>query len=192
MSSRRVYVIELEREAGKRRDPRIPWVYVGSSVRTPEERFEQHLEGYKSARLVKRFAKRLRPDLYEDLEPVRGGSKAAVKAEKARARELARAGFVAHCDGISYGKGEGAWKEWGEERLRPVIRFVDAAAAELMEAAFSPLDPDRCAQLLRGERGFWIADYIDVDDPPPAFGTFAHVTHAALLRRTKRLAAERA
>ena len=115
-----------------------------------------------------------------------------MKAEKARARELARAGFVAHCDGISYGKGEGDWKEWGEERLRPVIRFVDAAAAELMEAAFSPLDPDRCAQLLRGERGFWIADYIDVDDPPPAFGTFAHVTHAALLRRTKRLAAERA
>lgn len=191
MASRRVYVIELEREAGVRRDPRIPWVYVGSSVRTPEERFEQHLEGYKSARLVKRFAKRLRPDLFEDREPVRGGSKAAVKAEKARARELARAGFVAHCDGVSYGKGEGDWREWGEERLRPVVAFVDTAAAELYDGAFSPLDPDRCAQLLRGERGFWIADYIDVEDPPPAFGMFAHVTHAALFRRTKRVAAGR-
>ncbi len=189
--SRRVYVIELEREAGKRRDPRIPWVYVGSSSRSPEQRFEQHLEGYKSARLVKRFARRLRPDLYEDLEPVRS-SKEAVKAEKARARELARCGFVAHCDGISYGEGEGDWTDWGEERLRPVVRFVDAATAELIEAAFSPLDPDRCAQLLRGERGFWVADYIDPADPPPAYGLFAHVTHSALLRRTKRLTAERA
>jgi hypothetical protein len=42
----RVYVIELAREAGRRRDPRIPWVYVGSSARDPETRFEQHRRGY--------------------------------------------------------------------------------------------------------------------------------------------------
>ena len=27
--------------------PRIPWVYVGSSAREPEIRFEQHRRGYK-------------------------------------------------------------------------------------------------------------------------------------------------
>ena len=32
----RVYVIELDRGAGRRRDPRIPWVYVGSSARDAE------------------------------------------------------------------------------------------------------------------------------------------------------------
>ena len=131
---RRVYVIELDREAGRRRDPRLPWLYVGSSARSPEERFEQHLNGYKSARIVKKHPLRLRPDLYEDLEPLRsGGSKAAVKAEKARARELARCGFVAHCDGISYGKGEGDWVEWGEARLAPVAHHVDEAARELID-----------------------------------------------------------
>ena len=99
----RVYVIELKRAAGRRRDPRIPWVYVGSSARSPEERLRQHRRGYKSSGLVKRFALRLRPDLYEDLEPFRG-SKAACRAETERAKELAACGFVAHSDGTSYGR----------------------------------------------------------------------------------------
>ena len=47
---------------------------------------------------------------------------------------------------------------------------VDAAARELIESAFEPLDPARCAQLLHGERGFWVSDYLDPGDPPPAFG----------------------
>ena len=72
----RVYVIELSREAGKRRDPRIPWVYVGSSARDPEIRFEQHRRGYKSSGRVKRFALRLRPDLYDDIEPMRSSARA--------------------------------------------------------------------------------------------------------------------
>ena len=99
----RVYVIELDRAAGRRRDPRIPWVYVGSSARSPEKRFEQHRDGYRSSGLVKRFAVRLRPDLYEDLGPFKG-SRLAREAEIARAVELAGCGFVAHCDGTSYGR----------------------------------------------------------------------------------------
>src|SRR5215211_4907722 len=116
----RVYVIELDRAAGRRRDPRIPWVYVGSSARSPEERFAQHQRGYKSSGIVKRFALRLRPDLYEDLEALKG-SKRACRAERARARELAACGFVAHSDGTSYGKGEGGWAEWEADRLGPVM-----------------------------------------------------------------------
>lgn len=167
-------MIELDRAAGRRRDPRIPWVYVGSSARTPEERFAQHQRGYKSARLVKRYAFRLRPDLYEDLGSFRG-SKKACAAEKRRARELADCGFVAHCDGVSYGVREGDWSEWDAERLEPVIEHVDAAAAELAESCFKPLTPLLSAQLLHGELGFWVADYIDQLDPPPAYGLFAHV-----------------
>jgi hypothetical protein len=178
----RVYVIELDRAAGRRRDPRIPWVYVGSSARSPEVRFAQHQRGYKSARLVKRFALRLRPDLYEDLGSFRG-SKTACRAEKKRARELADCGFVAHCDGTSYGLREGDWSEWDAERLEPVLSHVDAAVAELIESAFKPLSPLPCAQLLRGELGFWVADYIDQLDPPPAYGQFAHVQLPALRER---------
>ncbi len=170
----RVYVIELSPEAGRRRDPRIPWVYVGSSARDPELRFAQHRRGYKSSGLVKRFAIGLRPDLYEDLGPYRG-SRLAQEAEVARARELAGCGFVAHCDGTSYGKAGGLWEEWGAERLAPVAGHVDEAARELIESSFSPLDPRRCAELLHGERGFWLADHIDPGDPPPAYGRFPHV-----------------
>jgi hypothetical protein len=177
-----VYVIELERSAGRRRDPRIPWVYVGSSARSPEERFAQHLRGYKSSRLVKRFALRLRPDLYEDLGTFRG-SKSACRAEGGRAKELAGCGFVAHCDGTSYGQGEGDWEEWGPERLSQVAARVDAAVAELAESSFKPLSARQCAQLLRGELGFWVADYIDQLDPPPSYGLFAHVQLDALMER---------
>jgi hypothetical protein len=185
--ARRVYVIELDRAAGRRRDPRIPWLYVGSSARSPERRFEQHLSGYRSARLVKRFALRLRPDLYEDLEPVRS-SLAAVEAEAERARELAACGFVAHCDGVSHGKGEGEWTEWDEGRLEPVVRFLDDAARGLVEAAFEPLSPADCARLLYGERGFWVQRYLDQDDPPPGYGMFPHVAIAALESRVGSLA----
>jgi len=178
-SEKRVYVVELDREAGRRRDPRIPWVYVGSSARIPEERFAQHQRGYKSARLVKRFGLRLRPDLYEDLEPVRG-SKKACAAEVTRAKELAACGFVAHCDGTSYGRRSGEWAEWDEERLCRVIAHLDAAASELAASSFKPLPDDRCAELLYGERGFWVGEFIDQLDPPPSYGQFAHVQLSVL------------
>ncbi|HKG36590.1 MAG TPA: hypothetical protein VKA89_09155 [Solirubrobacterales bacterium] len=183
----RVYVIELERAAGRRRDPRIPWVYVGSSARSPEERFAQHLRGYKSSRLVKRFALRLRPDLYEDLGAF-GGSKKACRAETERAKELAACGFVAHSDGTSYGQRKGDWEEWDAERLSPILLHVDAAVAELAESSFKPLSALQCAQLLRGELGFWVAEYIDQLDPPPSYGLFAHVQLDALRKRVEALA----
>jgi hypothetical protein len=170
----RVYVIELAREAGRRRDPRIPWVYVGSSARDPETRFEQHRRGYKSARVVKRFALRLRPDLFEDLGAFRG-SRLARQGELRRARELADCGFVAHCDGASYGRDVADWSEWDAARLEPVLSHLDAAALDLAESAFKPLDAERAARLLHGEYGFWVRDYIDQDDPPPGYGLFPHV-----------------
>jgi hypothetical protein len=184
----RVYVIELARPAGRRRDPRIPWVYVGSSARGPEERMEQHRRGYRSARLVKRFAVRLRPDLYEDLPSFRG-SKTACAAEVERARELAACGFVAHCDGVSYGKGEADWAEWDAERLEPLASHVDTAAAQLFDSSFRSLDADRCARLLHGERGFWVPKYLDQNDPPPGYGLFAHVRLDVLRDRAEAAAA---
>ena len=177
--SYRVYVVELAFGAGPRRDPRIPWVYVGSSARDPELRLAQHRRGYRSSGLVKRHALRLRPDLYDDLEPLRT-SKAGVAAEEERARELAACGFVAHSDGTSYGKGSGDWAEWDAERVARVAEHVERAAGELTDAAFEPLGVTDCTKLLRGERGFWVERYLDTGDPPPAYGLFAHVRADAL------------
>ncbi|MGI9020796.1 MAG: hypothetical protein ACR2G3_08830 [Solirubrobacterales bacterium] len=178
----RVYVIELTPDAGCRRDPRIPWVYVGSSARDAELRFAQHQRGYKSSGLVKRCARRLRPDLYEDLPEFRRSGE-ATEAEEARALELASAGFVAHSDGISHGLGAGGWEEWDAARLHPVASRVDAAAEELRGAAFEPLGARDCARLLHGERGFWLAAYIDPADPPPSYGLFSHVRLDVLAER---------
>jgi hypothetical protein len=133
---------------------------------------------------VKKHALRLRPDLYEDLGSFKG-SKTACRAETRRARELADCGFVAHCDGTSYGIREGDWSEWDAERLAPVLDHVDAAIDELNDSSFKPLEPERCAQLLHGELGFWVADYIDQLDPPPSYGQFAHVELDALLERVE-------
>jgi len=182
----RVYVIELTPAAGRRRDPRIPWVYVGSSARDPEIRFAQHQRGYKSSGMVKRFALRLRPDLFEDL-PAYRGSRIAQAAEVARAEELAGAGFVAHCDGTSYGAEGGFWEPWGPERLEAVGKHADAAAHELFGSSFTPLSIGECARLLHGERGFWVDEFIDRADPPPAFGQFSHVDLDALGARVASL-----
>jgi hypothetical protein len=179
----RVYVIELTPEAGRRRDPRIPWVYVGSSARDAELRFAQHRRGYKSSGLVKRYALRLRPDLYDDL-PYFRHSKEALAAEEHRARELARAGFVAHSDGTSHGAEGGDWAEWDAARVEPIAHHVDAAAAELLGGSFEAIGPEDCALLLHGERGFWIQRYLDPADPPPAYGLFPHVRLDVLEQRS--------
>jgi len=183
----RVYVIELAFEAGPRRDPRIPWVYVGSSSRDAELRFAQHRRGYRSSGLVKRFALRLRPDLYEDLGALRSSAE-GMRAEEERARELAACGFVAHSDGTSYGKGAGGWEEWGTERAERVADHVEGAARKLAVAAFEPLDARTCARLLHGERGFWVERFLDPGDPPPAYGQFAHVRVDALAAFARRAA----
>jgi GIY-YIG catalytic domain len=63
-----VYVVELDES--KRRGTANPAVYVGQTARTPEERLAQHLRHEKSSRHVRDHAVRLRPDLYEEYNPL--------------------------------------------------------------------------------------------------------------------------
>ena len=46
----RVYVIELSDDVGPRATPTLPWVYVGQTSNTPEERFRQHRDGARNAK----------------------------------------------------------------------------------------------------------------------------------------------
>lgn len=65
-----VYVIQLSDEVGARRNPDLPCVYVGQSACTPEERFRQHLAGYRASRFVRRYGLFLRPRLYRRYNPM--------------------------------------------------------------------------------------------------------------------------
>jgi hypothetical protein len=88
-----VYVIELDgavlndrrfRKANPGYTGRKPCVYVGMTARTPEERFDQHMRGYKSARLVRKHGLRLKPRLYASLNPMTHDEAKAMEIEKAR------------------------------------------------------------------------------------------------------------
>lgn len=90
-----VYVIELDDEAGPRIRPDRPVVYVGQSAVPPEQRFEQHLRGYRSSRKVQRFGRRLRPRLYRAHNPL-PTREAAEAMERELARRLRNRGYVVH------------------------------------------------------------------------------------------------
>jgi predicted GIY-YIG superfamily endonuclease len=83
-----VYVVYL-------RDPRgdgKAGYYVGMTGLSPEERFENHKRGYKSAAVVTRCGERLVPKLYEHLNPMSYAK--AVEMETALADRLRKRGFV--------------------------------------------------------------------------------------------------
>jgi predicted GIY-YIG superfamily endonuclease len=90
-----VYVIELADAVGPRRDPRYPSVYVGQSAVPPEQRFQQHMEGYRSSRYVRKHGKRLRPRLYRHFNPMATRDE-ALELERELARRLRRRGYTVY------------------------------------------------------------------------------------------------
>jgi hypothetical protein len=74
-----VYVVLLSKAALKdlsilRRNPARnaskPAIYVGMTGLPVDHRFENHKNGYKSARLVRKYGVRLLPELFEHLNPM--------------------------------------------------------------------------------------------------------------------------
>jgi hypothetical protein len=69
-----------------------PCVYVGMTGLKPAQRLQKHLAGYKASKFVKKFGKRLMPELYEDLNPLTYDE--AVVAEAGLARRLRADGYA--------------------------------------------------------------------------------------------------
>jgi len=92
----RLYVVELAPAAIRahaRAEAIRGCVYVGQTAHSPEHRFSQHRRGGRlSASKVRRFGVRLRPDLYEAIEPLSTRDEAA-RAEAQLAADLERQGF---------------------------------------------------------------------------------------------------
>jgi hypothetical protein len=63
----RVYIVLLK-GVGKKRPGYA--LYVGRTANKPEVRFQQHKEGYKASKYVKKYGVRLLPELFEHLNPM--------------------------------------------------------------------------------------------------------------------------
>ena len=96
-----VYVIELDpavrkmkrfRDANPKMAFRAACFYVGSSVREPDHRFEQHKQGYKANRYTRDFGLHLRPDIYDQYNPI-PTREDAEELEQYLAERLRRQGF---------------------------------------------------------------------------------------------------
>jgi hypothetical protein len=96
-----VYVVLLRTNAAKSlkiraenpdRDPSKPCLYVGMTGLDPEERFANHKNGIKAARVVQKYGIRLLPELYEFLNPMPFA--AAVQMEQDLAADLRRQGYT--------------------------------------------------------------------------------------------------
>ena len=101
--SHHIYVIELKPELlrekkialanpGYRHREDRPLLYVGMTGRSPEERYAQHLRGYKASRYTRDNCVRLRTDLFEHLNPMTYDQ--AVEFEVSYANDLRRQGFA--------------------------------------------------------------------------------------------------
>ena len=82
-----VYVVYLRDPKG---DGRAGY-YVGMTGLTPEERFLNHKNGVKAARVVRKYGERLVPRLYAHLNPMRFGE--AVEMEAKLADSLRKRGY---------------------------------------------------------------------------------------------------
>ena len=96
-----VYVVELSDDVLKHkrfckenpdRDDGKACLYVGMTSRTPEERLQQHLSGYKACSYVKRYGKCLCRRLYEKFNPLTRND--AAKLERRLARRLRKTGYA--------------------------------------------------------------------------------------------------
>ena len=85
-----VYVVYLRNPKG---DGKAGY-YVGMTGLSPEQRFENHKRGYKSAGVVTRCGERLVPRLYEHLNPMPYAK--AVEMEAALADSLRKRGYLVY------------------------------------------------------------------------------------------------
>ena len=83
-----VYVVYLRNPRG---DGKAGY-YVGMTVLSPEQRFQNHKNGSKAARIVKKYGERLVPKLYEHLNPM--PYEKAQEMEAALADSLRKRGYL--------------------------------------------------------------------------------------------------
>jgi len=83
----RVYVVLLK-DVNKGRGYAL---YVGRTSHKPEVRFQQHKDGYKASKYVKKYGVRLLPELFDHLNPMSNAE--SIELEVSIAEALKKAGI---------------------------------------------------------------------------------------------------
>ena len=83
----RVYIVLLKGVDKRRRGYAL---YVGRTMRKPEVRFQQHKDGYKASKYVKKYGVGLLPELFEHLNPMSNAE--SIELEVSIAEALKKAG----------------------------------------------------------------------------------------------------
>ena len=86
------YVVDLVDENGTRLRKGLPWVYVGQTAKTPEERYRQHKAGIKASKWVKNYGVGLNPELMKSHLPLRTQME-SLTFERFRATQLTFTGY---------------------------------------------------------------------------------------------------
>ena len=183
----RVYVIQLRATAGPRDYRRLPWLYVGQSSKSPEDRFAQHLRGgLYASRVVCRHGWRLRPELYEDL-PSYDSQILALAAERKRAERLRDAGHAVRSNGEWERAPGHALKPFTREELEPIVdTHLDRAIFSVVTRIAAPVTSEVCARILHGDGAHEATSRIPLGGLYD-YGSFAHAGLDVLLGRVNEL-----
>lgn len=82
----RVYIVLLRGVSSRRAGYAL---YVGRTSRKPDVRFQQHKDGYKASKYVKKYGVRLLPELFEHLNPMSNTESIELEANIATALKQA-------------------------------------------------------------------------------------------------------
>lgn len=182
-----VYVIQLAKAAGPRQDRRLPWLYVGQSAKSPEERFAQHkrADDYFYSEAVRDHGLFLRPDLYCDLPRVQGRWEAE-RMERERADLLAGAGYTVRSNGERAHVAPENRNLFDAERAQAAIDHIDQALFCILAAIGHPISSELLLGLLWNEQSGPVQS-LAVEKPSQVYGRFGHVEQSVLDDRLRTL-----
>ena len=89
-----VYVILLSDDVSPRKNKSYPSIYVGMTGLSVKQRFQNHKNGIKSSKWVKRYGSKLLPYLYDGLENL--SYYEALFKEKTLAEKLNKIGYTVY------------------------------------------------------------------------------------------------
>jgi len=98
-----------------------------------------------------RDVRRLRPELYEDLERV-PDRRTAERMEEERAIRLAEAGFAVHCDGVTRTTPNGRIRPFANQELAGIADLFDGAVFRVIAQRTRPQTRDEIVSVLRWEK----------------------------------------